>query len=268
MIDTDPGLEIAGWCAARVYELLLKVSAQYDLYGRIPAERKSSVWLAKRWNLTAADLPGVRPEDFIANGIARLLETGKLIEDGDAWVIRGWEKFYRPAKTAAERKAEQRKREDEARARAEQLESRNVTPVTKERDSRDCHATPHHSTPHHVTKTETPPRESASVGALEDGIESEFLKQRGVAYSWTAADKNALRQKMGEGVPEILRRWAIALATRYPRCSSVVDLVRRWNDYAAPEAAGPPKDARKGIARAEDSNHSKNKVQADGTIDF
>jgi hypothetical protein len=145
-IDSDPDIEAAGWCAARVYELLLKVSAKKDLRGRIPPAYRSPEWLARRWNLTARDLPGVSPEDFIANGLARMV--GLLADlDGDALVLRGWEKHYRPSKTGAERMRTMRSRHRDERDERDEAPSPIVT-----RDARDeSDATPLHNTPLHNT---------------------------------------------------------------------------------------------------------------------
>jgi hypothetical protein len=109
-IDSDPAIEAAGWCAARVYELLLKVSAMKDKRGRLGPQFRAPAWLAKRWNLTAADLPGVVPEDLIANGIARLAGVGLVHQDGEDLVLSGWEKYYKPAQSNAERQAAFRKK--------------------------------------------------------------------------------------------------------------------------------------------------------------
>lgn len=107
-IDTDPELEDAGWWAARVYELLLKVSALKDRHGRIGPEYQRSSWLARRWNLTPDVLNGTPPERVIEGGIASLKRVGKLSMDGDVLVIVGWDRFYKPAKTNAERQSEHR----------------------------------------------------------------------------------------------------------------------------------------------------------------
>lgn len=82
------------------------------------------------------------------------------------------------------------------------------------------------------------------VGALRDGMDSEFRQQRGRPYRWTHTDEFELR-KLSEGEEEILRRWAIALRRKgYPTCTCVADLVRHWNAYATEEAA-PGKTTRK-----------------------
>ena len=104
-IDTDPRLEEAGWGASRVYELLLKISGQYDLKGRLPPEKQRPGWLAKRWNLMPADLPGVKPEDFITVGLTRLLQVGVVRREGSDVVISAWAKWYGGVKTGAERQA-------------------------------------------------------------------------------------------------------------------------------------------------------------------
>jgi hypothetical protein len=110
-IDSDPDIEAAGWCAARVYELLLKVSAMKDKRGRLARPFQAPSWLAKRWNLTPADLPGVAPEDLIANGLVRLAALNLIHYENDELVISDWDKHYRPAKTSAERMADKRHRD-------------------------------------------------------------------------------------------------------------------------------------------------------------
>jgi hypothetical protein len=162
-IDSDPDIEAAGWCAARVYELLLKVSALKDLRGRLPRQFQAPAWLAKRWNLTAADLPGVQPEDLIANGLGRLATIGLVHQDGEDLVVTGWDKFYRPAKTSAERMAEKRLRQrygsDESDAQPSRV---TKAKVETSRDASDdtshhpLHNTP--PTPHHVDIAAAPPK--------------------------------------------------------------------------------------------------------------
>jgi hypothetical protein len=165
-IDADPDLMEVGWVGVRVFELLLKVAAAKDFRGRIPPSYQRLSWLARFWNLNPDDLPGTTPELFIQAGVARLVAVGGWVTVGGdgAWQLRAWEKFYKPAKTDAERQAEKRLR-DAAKADTELGGGRDaapalpspvpvtpITPVTDHRDARDCHATPHHTTPLHVTE--------------------------------------------------------------------------------------------------------------------
>jgi hypothetical protein len=101
------------------------------------------------------------------------------------------------------------------------------------------------------------PPDTAPTGSLRDGIEAEFKKLRGTAYRWSSQDEFELRQALDLGVPEILRRWGIALRREgYPRCDSVRDLVKHLNAYAAdPPRKSNPGDPRRAPIRAEDQNH-------------
>lgn len=126
-IDSDPDVEDAGWVGARVFELLLKVSAKKDLRGRIPPQFQARGWLARRWNLTAEDLP-IRPEDLISNGVQRLISVGLVTLEDGCWCIRGWDKFYSPPKTNAERQAEFRERAAEKRNESNARNESNGTP--------------------------------------------------------------------------------------------------------------------------------------------
>lgn len=273
-IDTDPGLEEAGWCAARVYELLLKVSAKYDLHGRIPPERQSAAWLARRWNLSASDLPGASPEDFISNGIARLLAVGKLVAEGDEWIIRGWDKAYAPKNPSTPRVQAHRARLRTPEPAPDET-GRNVSCVSSRFGNGETPETPHHTTPPTPRNTTPQPTTAAAprvVGGLRDGLDAIHQKHRGAPVTWTPELERALMPLVGRDEAEVLRRWDIALQTPFPRCLTVRELARHWDAYSAPppSTTGPPKarDIRRGVARAEDQDHSTNRVSADGTIDF
>jgi len=93
------------------------------------------------------------------------------------------------------------------------------------------------------TKKETTPptrvRADAGSGSLLQRIEAQFLEARGSAYALSLADEQASRrllQLAAGDEDEVCRRWALALARqRFPTCSSLADLARHWNAYAAPE---------------------------------
>lgn len=164
-IDEHPGLERAGWWAARVFELLIKVSGRKDFHGEIPLEYLDPVWLAKRWNLGASDIPGADPSALIETGLDALLAIPKkhaVVERrGDALVILGWEDIYgRRAKSNAERQAEYRERQ--AKERNENNGSNGGSlRVTRSHDEA-LTSTPHHTTPHN----KPPPPSSAPAAAL------------------------------------------------------------------------------------------------------
>ena len=108
------------------------------------------------------------------------------------------------------------------------------------------------------TKRETTPptrvRADAESAPLLQRIEAQFLEARGSAYALSLADEQASRRllQLASGdEDEVCRRWGLALARqRFPTCSSLADLVRHWNAYAAPETTpaqaagnGPPSGA-------------------------
>lgn len=110
------------------------------------------------------------------------------------------------------------------------------------------------------------------VGGLRDGLDAAYLKAKGVPFDWRRKDEEAIRALLAYPEAEVLRRWEIALNAAFPTCLGVFSLVEHWNAYAAPRTAGgagpPRRDSRRGVARAEDADHSKNRVLPDGTIDF
>lgn len=84
--------------------------------------------------------------------------------------------------------------------------------------------------------------------SLRDALEQRWQEATGAPYAWDERrDGHATRrilQLAGDDAREVLRRWDVALATRYPRPTSVADLARHWNAYAAAEAPPPgPKRA-------------------------
>lgn len=171
-IDTDPALEAAGWAAARVYELLLKVSGLKDLHGRIPLELQQPRWLARRWNLGPSDLPGIDVEAFIAGGVERLVEAGLLVRGDDgAVVIKGWEKFYPTPRSGASRTAAWRDRKM-ASDGCDDVASQPVTSVTARHG--DATPQPHHSTSHHKDRPPPPPTAAEKPVVAADEFDSEL----------------------------------------------------------------------------------------------
>jgi hypothetical protein len=153
-IDSDPDIEEAGWVGARVYELLLKVSALKDLRGRIPPGLQHPGWLVRRWNLRADDLPGVIPAQMVERGVARLIDVGLLTVEDGVWVIVGWEKFYRPRETSTARVRKHRET-----LKHDETHETDVTPETHT----SLHST--HSTPPKETYVRAPDPVSA-MGAV------------------------------------------------------------------------------------------------------
>lgn len=157
-IDSDPAIMRAGWAGARFYELLLKVSAKKDLKGRITHEYQDLEWLARLWNLGPTDMgEAIQVAAFMARAKDAAQRGGLVTVDGDgAWIIRGWEKYYRPAKSGKQRQAEYEARQltnltgltkpDEAPSASvspDEEDSASVSPdAPDETDATSRHVTP------------------------------------------------------------------------------------------------------------------------------
>ncbi len=164
-IDTDPAIMRAGWWGARFYELLLKVSAKKDLKGRVPVEFQDFGWLARMWNLQPDDLEAMGLTELgVAATMARAQDAatraGLILVDGEgAWVLKGWEKYYRPGKPAKQRTAEYEERQREkglTRVDGRWISSRAGA------DPHDPHKT--HDTPPTPPTHTTPPTHVDSAG--------------------------------------------------------------------------------------------------------
>lgn len=93
------------------------------------------------------------------------------------------------------------------------------------------------------------------VGGLRDGWDAIFLEIRHATYVWSFADERAVEKLLAAGdLTEILRRARICLEHAYPTWSTVAKLAEKWNDCAAAQAAGPPKDVRKGVVNGEQAD--------------
>lgn len=275
--DEHPDVEAAGWAAGQLFHFLLRLSARLDLRGRFDARRQDPAWLARKWNL-ACDMLNETPENFVRVALAALESHGLLVRDGEDLLIAGWEKFYSPPKSAAERQHDKRERERGLRG-----SSRSVTPVTKERDasrdvtsvteSRDSHATPHHSTPLHSTTTPQPPKGGqvaplhVSWPKLAPRLAAVFREAKGAEYAPLRTDETALGRLLTLGIQakpedpdaEVVRRWRNACTARFRKATpSLTELAKpeRWNEHAAPEDTGKPADVTRGVVRAEAANHA------------
>lgn len=109
--------------------------------------------------------------------------------------------------------------------------------------SRSC--SPGLTSNHPIIHTSNHPN-TQSDGFLRERLEAIFLKSKGTKPRWTATNLGALRPLAAIPDEEIERRFAIALETPFPRCSTLEALVKHWDDYAAP----PPIQTRKGVAVA------------------
>lgn len=260
-IDSDPAIEEAGWVGARAYELLLKVSALKDLRGRIPPPLQRSDWLLRRWNLHEESWPGLVPADVLAAGLRRLLAVGLVVRDGEDLVIVGWEKFYRPSKSNAERQRDfrQKDRNDRNESNAAPLRSNAGNGRNESNATPPTHST--HSTP--PTQTEAGGSDAGnpvvSTGGLKapdsllaemvpgrraedrpgenlrERMERAWFEETGQAYRWRSADDYALRDvlELAHGDwGEVERVWRNAARAAFPKCLNVASLARHWNPYA------------------------------------
>lgn len=149
-MDEHPDIEAAGFDGARVFEAVLRACARNDGRGRLRGKFAHPGWLARRMNLTREVIGGIDPDTWVNHGLERCVRCGLLERDGQDVIIPGWEKFYSPKKTGAERTAdwEQRKRGRQS-----------LTPTDEADDERQSasapsvtDATPLHSTPQNTTE--------------------------------------------------------------------------------------------------------------------
>lgn len=166
-MDEHPDIEAAGFDGARVFEAVLRACARNDGRGRLRGKFAHPGWLARRMNLTREVIGGMDPDQWVANGVERCIANGLLeFKDGDI-VIPGWEKFYSPAQSGAQRSKNwrDRTRTDETsvtpRDARDDRTSRPSLPVARD-------ATPPNTTP--PNSTELPP---PSVAADEKPPEPE-----------------------------------------------------------------------------------------------
>lgn len=91
--DFHPQIQLAGFWGARAFELLCRVSGQFDLKGAIPPQHLHPELLAKR--LQATDiLPLPEAAKAVADGLERMIAAGlaSRTEDGGL-LLDGWERI-------------------------------------------------------------------------------------------------------------------------------------------------------------------------------
>jgi hypothetical protein len=173
----------AGWAAREVYGLLLELSAEFDLHGRLSPSYQDVDFLAEEWvNGDAAHLELAR--SVVAEGLPAALQSGLLVREGDELVIADWDKWYRPPKSNAQRQADFRERHAVTASSAPSApppaagvttvteppqpaaDVTGVTKVTAVTEPVTSNATPHHSTPLHKEETHTSAAPTETCGAL------------------------------------------------------------------------------------------------------
>ncbi len=262
-IDSDPTIMRAGWWGARFYELLLKVSGKKDLKGRIPPEYQDLKWLARIWNLAEEDCAVRDPAGTMCIARDAALGAGLMsVESDGSWLIRGWEKFYKPARPGKDRTRDWR---DRQRLRDECDETPSRASEQSHGDARDeCDATPlhtTHSTPptpqkreetpaaHFPVKTEKPAKDDdlwdgmdfwawAQAKRGEDGLATERRpNERTVGAWWSAVRMSGFSTKA--------MRLAFVAFGNDPYWSDKARappvpfgaFLKRWQDFARQEAA-------------------------------
>jgi hypothetical protein len=142
-LDNHPDVLNAGFAGACVFQVILRAIAEFDKHGRLPG-KFGPRWLVRRMNLEESDVASP-PESFVTGGIERCVRAGLLTREGEDLIVPGWERFYTPTQSNAERQANYRERLKE-KGKQQEPEPESVTTRCK------SNATPHHSTPHHITK--------------------------------------------------------------------------------------------------------------------
>ena len=155
----------AGWAARETYLLLLQISAEFDLRGRLSPSYQDVDFLAEEW-VNGDDERLELARQVITEGLPAAIESGLLIRDGEDLVIVDWDKWYSPPKSGAERTKAWRERKDETVVTPPPVANpppsassrvTDVTPVTDVTATVTSDATPHHSTPLKETHTSAAP---------------------------------------------------------------------------------------------------------------
>jgi hypothetical protein len=158
----------AGWVGQQVYLFLAQLSAEFDLYGRIPVSMQDLEWLAEEFG-DPGDVLALKPTEFIAKGIADGIRAGLLSYDGADLVIDAWAEMYSAPKSGAQRTREWRER-DQERQKVDGDErdepSSQASRVTDVTEPRHRDATPRNSTPRNNTagaQTAAPASEASQL---------------------------------------------------------------------------------------------------------
>lgn len=202
--DFHPQIQLAGFWGARVFELLCRVSGQFDLKGNIPPQHLHPELLAKR--LQATDiLPLPEAAKAVADGIQRLVLAGLAEETEDGGlVLDGWERVQGGTSTERVRKHRERKvkathqkRKETVSAVSETQGNEAVTQETlkKRRDkSREEERDPPCSPPPGDGGDSPPPRKpkrrkrERELSATSLAVQALVREQRGAEYPPAAFD--------------------------------------------------------------------------------
>jgi hypothetical protein len=209
------------------------------------------------------------PVEVVTPGLSQLAKSGTISIGPGVIIVANFVEAQEARKTDKLRKKDQRQRDrDQARSQGAAIAevSHGVTRGhAASKKAGDGHAESHavtrgHAESHAVTLQNAstsspassssstpeapavPPRVAEASGPpLADLLSEAHREARGASYEWQRRDDDALRSLLAKAPEEeILRRWRIALGTKFPRCIGVASLLQNWNAYAADEATGPP----------------------------
>lgn len=200
--------------------------------------------------------------------VQAMIVVGLLDHDGDGYLVHDWEEIQSAHVAKVQR--------DRAKPPGRERKKRpsNVPPMSlkgHERESSNVPPmSPEGSSPLSTLVVASKGVQGETrVGVLRDDMDAAWASSRGGAYSWTFADERAvseLMRKSGGDNALILVRWGHALArTTFPICTSVADLAKHWNAYAAAPPS-KPRDVTRGRVGAEEVPPNAHEVV--GEIEF
>lgn len=243
--DAHPKIVAAGFWGATVFRALCRVSAEFDLEGRVPPSHGSVAYLAHRLQLDATDATEVQ------RGIVAAVACRLLARDGDDLLIEGWGDRQSVScgsgKTSTERSRalRDRRKVDATECNGASLHATDAT-VEKRRieerrgeDKRPSVAVaPAAQKP---PKKPVDPRHAETVAALVDGWKAKV----GTAYHFSGGrDGKAVKQLLGypeATASEIARRFASYLSDPFNRKqASLAHFVSKWAGLAAGVAQAAP----------------------------
>lgn len=211
-------LYAAGFWGGIVFDALCDSSAAYDLNGRVPQVYVSPDYLQRQLKLSESDFCGesrivtthekgsVTHEKHVvtvlSDALKRVISTGLVRQEGELYIIDGWERKQRKApKSDAERAREYR---ENKKLKKESVESESVTNRhVRDRDA-NVRVTERHDQSR-VEKSREEKKEDVADATLEtdlketapvDGQTQESLKTNAKAF------QDAYNAKLGDALPQ------------------------------------------------------------------
>lgn len=260
---------LAGYLGVTVQHALGSLVEFWDLCGdpreieRLVAAGQHEIILTAAEVQTRFAMAAGKPADVSALASLGLLEP----KGGDAYRVRGMSRYFTPVERRVQaRQAASAGGKASARARKERTgtaqprseagsesgssaassaASESLRAPLRERfevRSSDAEAESNTAVSGQRSAVSGHPNHSG-VGSLADQMAAAFKAATGSEFTWDHAQQTALRALTRHDEAEVMRRWRNGLATSYPRCAGVPDLVRNWNAYATagPAGTGKPK---------------------------